>query len=175
MCAQALDDKRLNKMIVETAQLLCTAIHEKYNTNNKEHHLFNLDELAYYLVVKDKLYKATHKHHPCTKWVILHWANYHWLYVYWLALVGEYKHRFGKTHKTYEKLKHDLMEFDHSMVETDDKEPTPFVNCTPYKDEPNIFIAYRKCLIEKWKNDKLKPKWTKTAKPIWSYDYGLSC
>ena len=48
-CAQALDDLRLNKMILETAQLLSTAIRFHGYTGN----------LAY---------KATHINHPCSIW-----------------------------------------------------------------------------------------------------------
>lgn len=48
--AQALDNKRVVKMILETAQLLSTAIF--INTN-----------MAY-----DNIYKPTHLKHPCTIW-----------------------------------------------------------------------------------------------------------
>ena len=48
--AQALDNKRVVKMVLETAQLLSTAI-------------FINSNVAY-----DNIYKATHIKHPCTIW-----------------------------------------------------------------------------------------------------------
>jgi len=48
-CAKALDDLRLNKMIIETAQLLSTAMRVQGYTGND-------------------IYKSTHVNHPCAVW-----------------------------------------------------------------------------------------------------------
>ena len=50
LSAQALDNKRVVKMVLETAQLLSTAI-------------FINSTITY-----DNLYKPTHVKHPCTIW-----------------------------------------------------------------------------------------------------------
>ena len=36
---------------------------------------------------------------------------------------------------------------------------------TNHKHITNIYEAYRLCLVEKWKNDKVAPKWTKRPVP----------
>lgn len=36
---------------------------------------------------------------------------------------------------------------------------TPFPNCTTFKDIPDIELAYKKYLDQKWANDKRKPTW----------------
>jgi len=54
-CAQALDDKRLNKMIVETCQILCAALHL---TNRGS----------------QNLYKAAYLRHPIVLWVAMRTA-----------------------------------------------------------------------------------------------------
>lgn len=51
-----LDDKRLPKMVLETAQILCSA-----------------------LKPEDSPYKITHYNHPCCKWVRESESNYIWL------------------------------------------------------------------------------------------------
>ena len=51
-CAQYLDDKRVVKMVLETAQMLSTAI--------------QLDSDYDY---KDLVYKPTYANHPCNVWV----------------------------------------------------------------------------------------------------------
>ena len=71
--AVALDDKRLIKMILESAQMYCT-------------------------VTGDTTYRPTHSNHPVTKWAQ---HNLSWLIQWHQALAGEYFHRFKKTHKSF--------------------------------------------------------------------------
>lgn len=68
--ASHLDDLRLNKMILETAQLLSSAYR----------HLFGDDEL---------LYKDTHLNHPCSIWARKNIDSYSWLVEYFDALAKE--------------------------------------------------------------------------------------
>ena len=63
VCAQALCDLRLNKMIFETAQLLCTAYRHWHDPEDVE---------AY----KDTIYKVTHENHPCSIWIRKSIGNY---------------------------------------------------------------------------------------------------
>lgn len=79
-CAQMHVDKHVVKMILETAQMLCTTHH----------------------VTKSKYvppYKETHKNHPCTIWTRASVNNYVWLVTLGLELCKEYTHRYGKIHK----------------------------------------------------------------------------
>ena len=78
--AKNLCDKHVVKMILESAQILSTAIQK--------------DQLIV------GLYKPTHKHHPCVKAVIENEANKIWLVHHLNALLQEYTFRYGKIHKT---------------------------------------------------------------------------
>lgn len=72
-------DKHVVKMILESAQMLCTAVN---------------------LTGGQAKYKATHKNHPCTKWARETKANFNWLKKHGLALCQEYTDRYGKRHKS---------------------------------------------------------------------------
>lgn len=86
-CAKLHCDKHVVKMILETAQLLCTAIYE-----------FTDGELV-------PPYKPTHKNHPCTLWVRESIENFMWTADLGMQLVAEYKHRYGKDHKSAQVIK----------------------------------------------------------------------
>jgi hypothetical protein len=73
-------------MVLEAAQLLCTAHHIEGNPN-------------------DVPYKKTHMNHPSAIWVRSSRANYMWCYEYMLALGKEYTKRYGKSHLTIEKCR----------------------------------------------------------------------
>lgn len=139
--AQALDDKRLNKMCLESCQLLSNVMH---------------------LRGLEGPYKLTHKNHPCTKWANESVANYQWLVVHFRALCNEWKYRFKKSHACSEHLD----KFVNASFATENDLMTPFVNCTKFEDK-DVVVAYRKCLNEKWENDKIDPVWTLRAAPLW--------
>lgn len=80
VCAQQHCDVHVIKMILETAQLLSTA-----------HVVTSGVQVAY---------KRTHENHPCALWVRASVQNYAWAYTLLVALLDEYKFRFGKIHKT---------------------------------------------------------------------------
>lgn len=86
--ATMLGNKHVVKMILESAQMLCTA-----------HHLLSKQSN-----VPDHFYKATHINHPCTRWVMRDACNYYWLYDHFCGLIEEYRHRYGKIHKCDELL-----------------------------------------------------------------------
>ena len=75
--ARALCSKHCVKMILESAQLLCTA-HS----------------------AEDSPYKHTHVNHPCGKWTRASLSNYDWLLEHALEMCAEYTRRYGKIHKT---------------------------------------------------------------------------
>lgn len=75
--AIALDDKRLIKAILETAQIYCT-------------------------VKPDPTYRPTHANHPITLWSS---KNLPWLISFHKAAAAEYTHRFNRVHLSTIKIK----------------------------------------------------------------------
>lgn len=141
--AQVLDDKRVIKMILESAQILSTVMNENE--------------------IKGP-YKSTHKNHPVVLWVKESSENYWWLIEHFQALCEEYSLRFNKEHKCSQY--HELFVDGYFELIQDDK-LTNFVNCTKFKEIKEVTQAYRLALIDKWKNDKRPPKWTNSIAPEW--------
>ncbi len=82
-------NKHVVKMILESAQMLCTA----------HHHYNNGDNVPY---------KIAHYNHPSTIWCRKNKNTYRWLYNHMIALGQEYTARYGKTHLTITKCKEPL-------------------------------------------------------------------
>jgi len=152
LCAQALDDKRLNKMTVETGQILSTTMHWYYDT---------------YKVVLPPPYKRAYPNHPCCVWARLP-ENYHWLCLYLKELGLEYKYRFGKDHATLQHIK----AFESIIPDIKNDGPSNVTNPTCFSAfAPFSGYAEFKCqwtLNFKWRNDKRPPTWTKRGKPAWA-------
>lgn len=85
LCAQYHTDKHVIKMILESAQLLCTAVNVKAGKQVSP-------------------YKTTHVNHPCSIWARQSLTNATWLYQLMIELDREYYHRYGKHHLSVEKL-----------------------------------------------------------------------
>jgi hypothetical protein len=79
--ARALCDKHVPKMLLETAQLLCSPFEPGTAP-----------------------YKRTHYNHPCAVWARESQQNYAWLLLYGDYLADEYTQRFGKKHKSKQVL-----------------------------------------------------------------------
>lgn len=105
--AQDHSDKHLVKMILETAQLLCTAHHIDGDPTDVP-----------------GIYKATHRNHPSAVWVRETSGNYVWAYRLFRALCMEYRERYGRVHKTETKLLGPLMAFPRYIIH-DDLLPPP--------------------------------------------------
>lgn len=76
-CARYHCDKHVVKMVLESVQILCTALNKKgFSTP----------------------YKSTHENHPCVIWVESSYANFLWLNELAVALNKEYRFRFDKAH-----------------------------------------------------------------------------
>lgn len=130
-CAELLDNRRVVKMVLETAQILSTAVRE---VAPKDARLSPL------------IYKSTHRNHPCCVWAREKRENFAWLIQHGLALGIEYRLRYGKTHKSLETIV-----ACGKYIEWFEPGPgTEFVNCTAYPDEPNVHHAYMKHLSDKW-------------------------
>jgi len=137
--ATMLCDKHVVKMIVETAQMLCTVA----RTNGHE-----------------LRYKSTHGKHPCTLWAGKSNQNWDWLVTHGLSMCEEYTRRYGRRHKTQDVLESarslkinlpliGLTPFAQAM-------PTQYKNVDPVLAYRNYYIG-EKSSIAKWK---IKP-------PIW--------
>ena len=144
--AQALDDKRLIKMILETAQILSTNI-----------------TLA---GLREGPYRITHKNHPSTVWARTSHDNYLWLCGHFVHLCNEYTSRFYKIHKCEQYM--DLFYNCSTDLAYPQEGPTTFPNCTVFKEIKETTKAYRLYLNHKWKNDKRPPKWTNSTPPEWA-------
>ena len=88
--ARVMYNRHVVKMILESAQLLCTAHHEYGN--------------------HDVPYKPTHKNHPSAIWTRSNNLAYMWVYDHMMALGEEYKRRYGRTHLTIDKCRDALMD-----------------------------------------------------------------
>ena len=140
--AVVLDDKRLNKMILESAQLMCTTL--------------NL------LGIKTP-YRSTHANHPVRLWVGETSANYYWLLQHFICLNTEFLRRNSKIHKCNLMLEIFLDGANHINLGL----LTPHPNCTPFKEELDTHQAYKMTLCKKWKEDKRKPTWKNSNPPDW--------
>ena len=84
LAAKVQYNKHVVKMILESAQMLCTAHH---------HYAELLDYDASYIP-----YKKAHYNHPSTIWTRQNSRQYYWLFHHMLALGNEYTKRYGKKH-----------------------------------------------------------------------------
>lgn len=137
---EAYVDKHVVKMILEHAQMLSTAVRESGI---------------------DAGYKATHKNHPCTKWVRESLSNFNFLYNLTEALHEEWQYRFDHTreHKSYSLIK--------TLPEPniEDIGMTDFAQAMPdiYKDDDAV-NAYRKYYVGEKQH---LFNWSKRDKPEW--------
>ena len=114
-------DKHKVKMILESAQMLCTA-HIALGNENVP-------------------YKKSHLNHPSSVWVRANNENYQWLYDHMLALGKEYTKRYNKTHLTITKCK-DILAIAPSSIPAGSFNEPP--QCMPdeYKVENDSVSAY---------------------------------
>jgi hypothetical protein len=151
-CAQALDDLRLNKMILETGQMLCTAY---------RHYAKQYGWPAEF----PGIYKETHKNHPCNVWLRENINNYKWTLHLFENLAVEKQLRSGKLHLTYSKLIAPLCAVPHRFNYT---EPKFTFDCSNTQAKlSSVFANYKLCLTTKWNLDKRPPTWANRGFPEW--------
>ena len=118
-CAQYHNNKHVVKMILESAQLLCT---------------------AHWELGGEAPYKKTHHNHPCGVWARQSKSNYMWLCKLGLQLCKEFEHRFHKKHKTKDVILWCLQ----NIPVFKDSEMTPFAQAMPDEFKSSDAIeAYR--------------------------------
>ena len=146
-----LDDKRLIKMILETAQILSTAV------------ILNGGEAPY---------RPTHVKHPATLWAARTRSNFDWLLLHGISLGMEYYYRFNKYHKSFDIILNIADGNLQKHIPTGRLEP--FANCTTNKEKGISFKhiadpveAYKAYLSARWNTDTRPPKWTNRTKPEW--------
>lgn len=137
-------DKHVVKMILESAQLLCTAHRfldgtmylgkTAANRNIKRWQLPDWREQV--------LYIAGHINHPSAVWVRANIDHYRWLYDLYYHLIGEYKYRYeGKFHKC-ENLLQPLLDAPHNIPIVNWQDP-PQAMPDDVKVVGNAIQAYR--------------------------------
>lgn len=141
--AQMQCDKHVVKMVLETAQLLCS--------------------------VYDKApYRRTHYNHPCAIWTRTSLANYKWLIEHGRALAEEYKLRYGKEHASkivIEWCAVELRDNPPTFIQNSNV-LTNFAQAMPENlRHKNAVVAYRtyykkaKSEIAKWSHVRQQPNW----------------
>ena len=138
--ARQLCDKHVVKMILESAQMLCSAFE-----NGKAP------------------YRRAYYNHPCTKWARESKSNYEWLLTHAYQLCEEYFERYGKIHKSLDAI--DWCDNHYDKLNLPDVGLTPFAQAMPdeYKKEDPV-QAYR----DYYNGEKSYfAKWGKTPRPIW--------
>jgi hypothetical protein len=153
LAARYHSDKHVVKMIVESAQILCTVLNKKG--------------------IKETPYKPTHQNHPCVLWAEKSYENFCWLTELLRALLIEYTFRYHKAHKTL-----DVYEWIDGFINNTIKELnwkgkglTPFALAMPdeYKIPNDTVESYRQYYLKakkdicKWKNGDI-PEWWKNEK-----------
>ncbi len=140
-CARYHADQHVVKMILESAQMLCTVVN---------------------LSGGKAAYRSTHTRHPCTVWAARSRSNWIWLRRLALALNGEYRYRFraASDHESARVIRglsvpgiadHGLTEFAQAMPDG-------------YRVPGNPVEAYRRFYI----GEKSRfAKWTRRKPPKW--------
>ncbi|MBV5310417.1 pyrimidine dimer DNA glycosylase/endonuclease V [Chromatium okenii] len=140
-CAQYHCDQHVVKMILESVQMLCTALNKKgFSTP----------------------YKSTHIKHPCVLWVEHSFENFLWLKNLALALNTEYRFRFEKEvdHRSIGVL-NAIANYRYASQGL-----TAFAQAMPdqYKIQGDAVAAYRQFYI----GEKMRfAKWSKRNVPEW--------
>ena len=147
MSATYMYDKHVVKMILESAQMLCTA----------HHHYGNGDNVPY---------KKAHYNHPSTKWCRENKLQYTWLFRHMMFLGDEYTRRYdpihlNKQHLTIKKCWDSLC---HLPPGIPDGEFTQPPQCMPdkYKTDCSVEAYWNYYIGEKHsvanKNETIKTK-----------------
>lgn len=153
LSAQALDNKRVGKMLIEAVQMLSTA------ALTRDSSLRNVEGL----------YRPTHPNHPCTLWAGESRSNWLWLHEHASALAREYSYRYGREHATGQKLAFVL----RCAWTIPNGDLTPFANCAAHRglglDRTSLppVEAYRSYLNHRWDTDKRAPEWGSRGAPEW--------
>ena len=149
--ANALCDKHVPKMLLESAQMLSTAVRRyEEDTNTAPLHA--------------PIYKSAYQKHPMTIWVGENKNNFKWALENAVYINHQYEQRFRKEHKSFAVIENIYnFELDAHLPEKSFTEPP---QCMPdeYKDKDYV-TAYRKyyqgakAYFAKWQKGVFPPEW----------------
>ena len=156
--AIVLPDRHVNKMSLETCQMLSIVASEKWGHGYGT--LPKTDETPY------KTDKGAFRNHPCTRWAAETIDNAYWLIKWGMNLCDEYTLRYNKTHSCYNTLLQAYYLFPKGKID----KVTSFARAMPdeYKLDNSIdtFTAYKMYVASKpWVKDNYlrlpnrKPSW----------------
>ena len=164
-CARYLDNRRQTKMTLETAQLLCNAIHSHCSVTKHEYtpikyqknKIIRGNKIKYkYYFNGVELYSPTHSNHPVSIWARKNKGNFTWLVRYFYHMCNEFSNRSGKRHGSQRLLKVFLSATNNMPL----GDRTEFANCARNKekgfdftDTENVFEAYTNYLEARFNGD----------------------
>lgn len=163
--AQALADKHVVKMIVESAQILSTALITVWGFKPGS------------VIGGVTLYRPTHAYHPCVKWAGESVANMRWLARHGIALCDEYSMRYStakvlKRHKSTDLLRAILKLVEVDVGVSSDSAFTPMALAMPdhfKRDDPHMaYKLYLRAKYQTWADEGHPPRWTKREPPVWA-------
>ena len=135
IAAQMQCDKHVVKMVLETAQMLSTAVRSQGH---------------------DVGYKSAYPKHPMTLWVSQNADNFRWAWLHGMSLAKEYTNRYDKIHKSQE-----ILEQLENYATGDEAHITEPPQCMPDQYKTNDYVtAYRNYYVgdkkrfAKYKNGK---------------------
>ena len=133
--ARAMDCVRVPKMVVESAQMMASALRRHGATDEQMP-----------LTRSGTPYKGGYHHHPCTVWAGESQENWMWLAHHAMQLCEEYYKRFNKMHACTDPIYH-MIGLQKIIPNT---ELTPFAQAMPdeYKDDDPV-VAYRAYYMSK--------------------------
>lgn len=161
-CAEALDDKRVGKMLMETCQMLSVAAKSCWSEDDKQF-------IALYEDSQSFTKGMAYLNHPCSIWVRSTDANYDWTIQLAWRLRAECHQRYGKFHASGDRIP--FLEKQRDCLPPG--ELLPFANCArnaglglDFTTYP-VHEAYRRYLVTRWEGDKLPVTFKNRGEPEW--------
>ncbi len=174
LAAEYLHDTHVNKMLLETCQILSTT-----------HHYFGdkFENWSKHVKYRAEPYKSTHINHPCCAWARANYFNYNWLVIYADCLAKEFKFRKSKEHKcggVAEYFAKNRLNDDLPFMVSTKVFMTRIPLCMPEEfhipnDPVGSYRNYYNKVKFQDKNDKRMDTWTKREKPFWWVDISERC
>jgi hypothetical protein len=132
-------DSHVVKMVLETAQMLCSPF-------------------------ESAPYKRTHYNHPCNIWIRSSIKNYEWLLNYGDSICSEYSYRYNKIHKSQKVI--EWCRDNYKSLNLPKSILTKHPKCMPDEmKKDSVVDSYRnfyildKSRFAKWNKNREKPDW----------------
>lgn len=144
-------DQHVNKMLLEAAQLCCTALRE-------------------HGCEADYLYRATHRDHPLARWAGESRANWTRLLEFARALDAEFRERYGHDESHASRRMLDRAAADGLADALPDRQATDPPQCMPerYRRPGDLVGAYRAYYAGEKRE---MARWDRAPEPDWLADY----